>query len=43
MLAVRFVPDGDHVRAALGGHLTGPELSLGLMREPVAHAERELF
>ncbi len=39
MLAVRFIPHGYHVNAALGSQQTGPQLGLGLMCEPIAHAE----
>ena len=41
MLAVGFVPDGDHVDARFRGEDARLELSLGLMGEAIAHSDRK--
>ena len=43
VLAIRFVPDGNDVDAALRRHHARPQLRLGLVREAVADAEGEFF
>lgn len=43
VFAIGFVPDRRHVDAVLGEQLKRVKLGLRLMREAVAHAERETF
>ena len=43
VLAIRFVPDGDHGDAAVRGHRASLQLGLGLMRETVPYADGEFF
>ena len=43
VLAIRFVPDGDHGDAGLPGHDASCQLRLGLMGEAVSHSNRELL
>jgi hypothetical protein len=43
VLAIRFVPDGDHGDAGLCGHDASCQLRLCLMREAVSHSNRELL
>ena len=40
VLAVRLVPDRDDLGALFGGQHAGAQLRLGLVREPVADADR---
>jgi hypothetical protein len=39
VFAIRFVPDGDDVRAEFGGQDTRVKLRFALVRKTVAHAK----